>query len=60
MKNCSNCTSFAANATKREGTGACVSPTSQHADRIVGVFGVCDSHEAIRPANRTEDAERAA
>lgn len=48
MKNCSTCARFDQNATKRNGTGACLSATSPNADRIMGTFGLCDSHEPIQ------------
>jgi hypothetical protein len=50
MKNCSTCARFDQNATKRDGTGACLSATSPNADRIMGTFGLCDSHEPIQAA----------
>lgn len=48
MKNCSTCARFDQNATKREGTGACLSATSVNADRIMGTFGLCDDHEPVQ------------
>lgn len=60
MKNCSNCTHFGENATRREGTGACLSATSPNSDRIVGTFGLCDSHELIQAVEAASPAEQAA